>query len=177
MSLIRKRSTVSDPVDLDDGDPYPPPWYSGPPPKVTRGPVITAYVDTQALDVDCISCGARAGEFCRHDAEHGGRERKNAMPQTHPHRGASRTHGRQLMTTDNPDQQQPPASFVPDEKRQAAIQSAVEHLTVLNDRLAIFEAVRRIVFADGGSAPADLQAIRQLYEDHDAKYPPKGSGS
>lgn len=70
------------PVDLDenDRDPYPPPWYSGPPPKITRAPVIEAYVDTDALDYDCISCQAAAGEFCRHDEAHGGHERKMPCP-------------------------------------------------------------------------------------------------
>lgn len=75
---------MSDPVDLDDDDrdPYPPPWYSGPPPKVTRDPVLLAYIDTNALDFDCTNpkCMAPQGELCRHDAEHGGRERKMPCP-------------------------------------------------------------------------------------------------
>ncbi|MDM3894775.1 hypothetical protein [Mycobacterium intracellulare] len=73
---------MPEPVDLDDDDcdPYPPPWYSGPPPRVTRGPVLTAYVDTGALDFECINCGAAAGDFCRHDEDHGGSERKMPCP-------------------------------------------------------------------------------------------------
>lgn len=73
---------MAEPVDLDndDRDPYPPPWYSGPPPKVSRGPVVTAYVDTGVLDFECINCHARPGEFCRHDEDHGGRERKMPCP-------------------------------------------------------------------------------------------------
>lgn len=66
--------------DLDNEDPYPPPWYSGPPPKISRGPVVTAYVDTGALEFECIHCQARPGEFCRHDEDHGGRERKMPCP-------------------------------------------------------------------------------------------------
>lgn len=60
----------------DDRDPYPPPWYSGPPTKTTPGAVLETYADTYALDVDCTgpnSCGASAGEFCRWP---NGRERK-----------------------------------------------------------------------------------------------------
>lgn len=66
---------MPEPVDLDDVDR--PDWYSGPPPKITRGPVITAYVDTHALDVECINCGAKPGEFCRHDT---GQDRKMPCP-------------------------------------------------------------------------------------------------
>lgn len=69
--------------DLDDDrDPYPPPWYSGPPPAVTRDPVLTAYVDTLALDYPCPNpaCRAAVGDLCRHDAEHGGRDRKMPCP-------------------------------------------------------------------------------------------------
>jgi hypothetical protein len=71
---------MSDPVELDYVDR--PDWYSGPPPPMTRGPVLTAYVDTHALDYDCINptCLAKAGQFCRHDAEHGGKERKMPCP-------------------------------------------------------------------------------------------------
>ncbi|QBC86360.1 hypothetical protein [Mycobacterium avium] len=64
----------------DDSDPYTPPWYSGPPARTTKGPVITAYTDTRALDFVCLNCGAGEGEFCRHDAEHGGVERKMPCP-------------------------------------------------------------------------------------------------
>lgn len=67
--------------DLDDDrDPYPPEWYSGPPPPITKGPVITAYVDTGALDFECGNCLAGPGEFCRHDDKHGGAERKMPCP-------------------------------------------------------------------------------------------------
>lgn len=73
---------MPDPVDLDTdaSDPYPPPWYSGPPPRLTRAPVMTAYVDTHALDYECPHCAAKPGDFCRHDEEHGGRERKMPCP-------------------------------------------------------------------------------------------------
>lgn len=84
---------MAEPVDLDndDSDPYPPPWYSGPPPKITRGPVVTAYVDTGVLDFECINCQARPGAFCRHDEDHGGRERK--MPCPARIATAARSHG------------------------------------------------------------------------------------
>lgn len=54
--------------DLDDYDydPYPPGWHAAPPPKRTPGPIIEAYVDTNALDHDCTNCHASEGEFCKH---------------------------------------------------------------------------------------------------------------
>jgi hypothetical protein len=62
--------------DLDDRDPYPPPWHAGPPPRRTPGPVIEAYADTDALEFDCPNCHAEAGEFCTLPAELGGGPRK-----------------------------------------------------------------------------------------------------
>ncbi|OBS01879.1 hypothetical protein A9W98_18015 [Mycobacterium gordonae] len=52
--------------DLDDADrdPYPPPWHAARVPAPARGPVIEAYVDTDALEVDCDNCRVAAGEFC-----------------------------------------------------------------------------------------------------------------
>ncbi|WP_142396009.1 hypothetical protein [Mycobacterium kansasii] len=63
-------------LDDDDRDPYPPPWYSGPPRRPSRSPVIEAYVDTCALDVGCPNCHAEVGDFCRHHPDLGGAERK-----------------------------------------------------------------------------------------------------
>lgn len=46
----------------------------------TRGPVMLAYVDTDALEYRCPNCGAEPGEFCRLPAELGGGERKAPCP-------------------------------------------------------------------------------------------------
>lgn len=63
--------------DDDDRDPYPPPWYSGRPPRSSPGAIIEVYADTEALDRQCPppprGCGADLGEFCRWPD---GRERK-----------------------------------------------------------------------------------------------------
>lgn len=59
---------MADVHDLDYVDR--PSWYAGPPPKVTAGPVIEAYIDTEALDHDCPDCSAGQGEFCRHPLGH-----------------------------------------------------------------------------------------------------------
>lgn len=67
--------------DLDDDrDPYPPPWYSGPPPARTSGPIVEAYADTLVLEYACPHCGAQPGDFCRHDAARGGVQRKVPCP-------------------------------------------------------------------------------------------------
>lgn len=55
---------MSDYVDLDDT------WHRGPGGTRTRGPVIEAYIDTEALDRKCPppiarGCGAEPGEFCK----------------------------------------------------------------------------------------------------------------
>lgn len=71
---------MGEPAELDYVDR--PDWYSGPPPASTRGPVLLAYLDTHALDFECMNptCLAQPGEFCRHDEAHGGRERKMPCP-------------------------------------------------------------------------------------------------
>jgi hypothetical protein len=61
----------------------------------TRGPVIEAYVDTDALEIRCPNCGVHPGEFCRHDTELGGGDRKVPCPKritaaAHLHDEASR---------------------------------------------------------------------------------------
>lgn len=67
-------------LDDDDRDPYPPPWHAGPPKRASRGPVIEAYADTGAIEHTCPHCGVGPGEFCRHDTEHGGTQRKAPCP-------------------------------------------------------------------------------------------------
>ncbi|GJO50200.1 hypothetical protein NJB1604_35850 [Mycobacterium marinum] len=67
-------------LDDDDRDPYPPPWHAGRPKPISRGPVIEAYVDTEALEHACTNCNAKPGDFCRHDTEHGGGQRKVPCP-------------------------------------------------------------------------------------------------
>lgn len=32
----------------------------------SHGPVIEAYVDTDALEILCENCGVAAGDFCKH---------------------------------------------------------------------------------------------------------------
>lgn len=66
------------------------------------------------------------------------------------------------------------SSLVPDEKRQAAIDAAVERLTVMNDQLAVFWAVRRVLDDGAAYAEMELDQIRELYRDFDAKHPAKG---
>lgn len=67
---------------------------------------------------------------------------------------------------------QQPVSPGPD--RQAAIDAAVGRMRVLNDQLAVFHAVRAIVFAGGGTS-ADHDSIRELYNAYDAKHPTEGT--
>lgn len=45
-----------------------------------RGPVLEAYAETGALDVDCTNCGAKVGEFCCHDPAVGGMPRRLPCP-------------------------------------------------------------------------------------------------
>lgn len=45
-----------------------------------KGPVLLAYVDTDALECRCPNCGAQPGDFCRHPAELGGGERRAPCP-------------------------------------------------------------------------------------------------
>ncbi|WP_044109808.1 hypothetical protein [Mycobacterium canetti] len=42
--------------------------------------VFEAYAETGALGHHCPNCHAKVGEFCRHDAESGGGERKVPCP-------------------------------------------------------------------------------------------------
>lgn len=55
-------------------------YARGPGKTYSRGPVLEAYADTGALDVPCINCGAKAGEFCWHDPQVGGMPRRLPCP-------------------------------------------------------------------------------------------------
>ncbi len=46
----------------------------------SRGPVLEAYAETGALDVECVNCGAKPGEWCCHDPEVGGMPRRLPCP-------------------------------------------------------------------------------------------------
>ena len=52
-------------------------YARGPGKKYSDGPIITAYVDTNALDVDCVNCMQPVGEFCVHE---NGALRKSPCP-------------------------------------------------------------------------------------------------
>jgi hypothetical protein len=46
-----------------------PDYPIGPPQRLrSRGAVVEAYVDTDALEVLCPACRAVPGDFCRHDS-------------------------------------------------------------------------------------------------------------
>lgn len=77
---------AGDRLMTDDDNPV---YATGPGrhPRSSRGPVITAYVDTDALDYACPKpkggCGAGLGEFCTHPD---GTQRKMPCPVRLPHR-------------------------------------------------------------------------------------------
>lgn len=54
-----------------------PEYATGPGHRSSRGAAVEAYVDTDALELDCPICHAPAGEFCRHES---GNERKMPCP-------------------------------------------------------------------------------------------------
>lgn len=57
-----------------------PDYATGPRGHFGRGPVLEAYADTGALDVPCINCGAKPGDFCWHDPQVGGMPRRLPCP-------------------------------------------------------------------------------------------------
>jgi hypothetical protein len=58
-------------------------WARGPAHNArTRGPVMDAYAETDALTRPCPHCGANVDEFCVHES---GVQRKIPCPQRLPH--------------------------------------------------------------------------------------------
>lgn len=75
-----------------------------------RGPVLEAYAETGALDVDCIHCGAKAGEFCCHDPEVGGMPRRLPCPKRIVAAARAQSHGELRNPVPAHDSALPPGS-------------------------------------------------------------------
>ena len=54
-------------------------FQRGPWPNPHRA-VARAYIDTRAIDYECVNCGAKVSEFCTLPEQLGGDERKTPCP-------------------------------------------------------------------------------------------------